>query len=71
MSCEFCTDPEGMPCFPVYGVGPHKCFWRIPGAVIGQSEPLPQDEWPSNYLEDESCPGMGIYWCPHCGDGKP
>jgi hypothetical protein len=64
MSCEFCTDPDGFACFPVYGVGPHKCFWKIPQAVIGESIPLPREEWPENYAEDPDHPGMGTYWCP-------
>ena len=71
MSCEYCTDPDGVPCFPLYGVGPHTCFYKIPGAVIGQSQPLPRSEWPDNYIEDPECPGNGTWWCPHCGDGKP
>lgn len=69
MACEYCTDPDGQPCFPIFGVGPHKCFWKIPGAVIGQSEPIQKEQWPDNYQETE--PGMGIYWCPECGEGKP
>jgi hypothetical protein len=71
MACEMCTGPDGEPCFPQYGVGPHTCFYKIPGAVIGQSQPLPQEQWPDNYIEDPECPGMGTYFCPYCGDGKP
>jgi len=71
MPCKSCTDPNGEACYPAYGVGPHKCYWKIPGAVLGQSQPLPKDEWPENYQEDSECPGMGIWWCPECGEGKP
>jgi hypothetical protein len=71
MSCEFCTDPDGLPCFPSYGVAPHTCFYKIPGATIGQSIVLPREEWPDNFKEDPDEPGHGTYWCPHCGDGKP
>jgi hypothetical protein len=71
MSCEHCTDPGGLPCFPSYGVAPHVCFYKIPGAVMGQSQVLPRDEWPDNFQEDADSPGMGTYWCPYCGDGKP
>lgn len=71
MSCELCTDPNGVPCFPDYGPAPHTCFYKIPGAVIGQSVVLPREQWPDNFREDPDFPGMGTYWCPHCGDGKP
>jgi hypothetical protein len=71
MSCQYCTDPDGSPCYPMYGVGPHTCFYKIPGAKIGQSVPLPKEEWPENYQEDPDDPGMGTYWCQHCGEGKP
>lgn len=71
MPCEMCLDPDGEPGYPQYGVGPHICFHMIPGAVIGQSKPLPPDQWPANYREDPESPGMGVYWCPNCGHGKP
>jgi hypothetical protein len=69
--CDMCRDPDGVPCFPEYGVGPHTCFYKIPGAVVGQSQPLPKDQWPDNYMESPPGSGMGIYWCSHCGHGKP
>lgn len=73
MSCEFCTDPDGLGCFPVYGVGPHKHVGVTddPNTWIGSTVHLPKDDWPENYQEDPDCPGMGTYWCPHCEDGKP
>ena len=30
-----------------------------------------KNAWPENYSEDPEFPGFGIWWCPHCGDGKP
>jgi hypothetical protein len=71
MPCKNCTDPDGNPCFPSYGVAPHECFYKIPGAVIGQSALLPRDQWPDNFEEDPDCPGQGTYWCADCGHGKP
>jgi hypothetical protein len=39
--------------------------------VIGSTVPLPAEQWPDGYTEDPDCPGMGTWWCPHCGSGKP
>jgi len=66
MTCEHCTDPDGSPCFPVYGVGPHT---HKPGSWM-TGEMLPPDSHPA-YREDPESPGHGVYWCPVCGDGKP
>lgn len=41
------------------------------GPVHGRAIPPPSFEWPDNYQEDPDCPGMGVWWCPHCGAGKP
>lgn len=73
MACEHCTDPDGECCFPVYGVGPHRHqgLTGEPGSWIGSTVMLPKEEWPENYQEDADCPGMGVWWCPHCGEGKP
>lgn len=73
MSCEYCTDPDGEPCFPMYGMGPHKHVGLTddPRSFIGSTAHLPKEEWPSNYQEDPECPGMGVWWCEHCGEGKP
>lgn len=68
MACNFCTDPDGEACFPSYGVGPHT---HAGAQITGSTQPLPKNEWPSNYREDEACPGMGVWWCSHCGDGRP
>lgn len=68
MSCKHCTDPGGEACFPVYGIGPHRHegeHW------IGSTVMLDKAEWPTNYREDKDCPGMGVWWCPKCGEGKP
>lgn len=70
MTCNYCDDGNGGSIFPIYGVGPHICYYKIKGAKIGQSIPLPKTEWPSNYEEDTSCPGLGHYWCPECGEGN-
>lgn len=68
MACEHCTDPDGESCYPMYGVGPH----RHEGAsIIGSTVLLPKEAWPENYQEDADCPGLGVWWCAHCGDGKP
>lgn len=64
MSCEWCTDPDGVPCFPLYGLGPHthddqsKTIMTPNGQVDGFT-PNPNE------------PGMGTHWCLHCGEGKP
>ena len=71
MACEYCTDPEGVSCFPEYGIGPHSHEWGENGIVLGSTVVLPREEWPYNFMEDPDCPGLGVYWCPHCGDGKP
>ena len=65
MSCHYCTDPDGLPCFPVYGVGPHTHDAR--GKTILDDK----DSWPDNFKEDPDTPGLGVWWCPYCGDGKP
>lgn len=61
--CGTCKDGG----YPHYGVGPHICFYKIEGAVIGQSAPLPDK--PDNYVEDPQCPGLGVWFCPECKSG--
>ncbi|MEH6434344.1 hypothetical protein [Massilia sp. DD77] len=68
MSCEYCTDPDGAPCVPYYGVGPHR---HAGDKIIGSTVLLPEAEWPTNYREDPDEPGCGVWWCGHCGEGKP
>lgn len=61
--CGKCDDGS----YPVYGVGPHRCFYKIPGAIIGESEVI--DDLPDNYVEDKDCPGLGVWYCPECKEG--
>jgi hypothetical protein len=49
MSCDYCTDPDGAPCFPLYGVGPHIHEGIDGNPLLGRTIPLPPDEWPDNY----------------------
>lgn len=62
--CATCRDGE---LFPQYGVAPHKCFYKIPGATLGQSELLPRSEWPENFTPDAENPQCGTWTCPDCG----
>jgi hypothetical protein len=73
MACEHCTDPDGDCCYPMYGVGPHAHTGVTydPASWIGSTAELPQEQWPDNYQEDPDAPGLGIWWCPKCGEGKP
>lgn len=64
MACKYCTDPDGVSCFPVYGVGPHI-------HTSGVTKIIGKEDWPTNFKEDPDCPGLGVWWCPHCGDGAP
>lgn len=65
MSCEYCTDPDGAACFPMYGIGPHKHIRAFAGTVILHGPAIP------GYTPNPDEPGFGVHWCPHCGDGKP
>ena len=71
VGCEMCINEDGEPIFPSYGPAPHTCFHRIPGASLGESIPQNRSEWPTNFKEDPDCTGLGTYWCPSCGRGKP
>ena len=44
-----------------YGPAPHVCFYKIPGATLGQSKVLPESEWPDSYEPDLDMPGLGIH----------
>ena len=64
MSCKKCRDPDGVACFPVYGIGPHLhntdgSTVLLPGAAM------------AGYTENPDEPGHGVHWCPFCGDGNP
>jgi len=69
MACEHCTDPDGEPCFPSYGLAPHISF-NERGEVI-KSEMLPESEEANDFTPDPDAPGFGAYHCPKCGHGKP
>ena len=71
MVCKYCDDGEGKTRFPYYGVAPHNCFYKI-GKKIGQSEILPESEFPENFEIDgewseHSCCGVYTH-CLECGD---
>lgn len=66
MSCEHCTDPDGVACFPLYGLGPHV---HAPGPILGSTRLLEQEA--IGFTPDPDEYGMGTWWCPHCGDGRP
>lgn len=65
-----CDNPDH-DAYPLYGVAPHKCFYKI-GKKIGQSEILPQSKWPDNFTPDPDIPkdelekygACGVYTCP-------
>lgn len=68
MSCGQCTDPEGIACFPQYGLGPHSheasdSAWMH----TAKARTYQAVGYTPNPAED----GMGWWWCPSCGDGKP
>jgi len=67
--CPDCKDSDGNVVYPQYGVGPHKCFYKIEGAVLGDSELLPKDLWPDNFIEDPDCKECGVWFCPTCKEG--
>jgi hypothetical protein len=76
MTCELCDDGDGLCVFPYYGVAPHTCFFKIEGAVPGQSVEAPESEWPANFVLDPEAgqftgyPRCGTYThCLACGDG--
>lgn len=68
-SCVDCIDPDGEKCYPSYGVAPHLCFYKVPGATVGESLLLPKEQWPSNFIEDPDVPGCGVWFCPTCKEG--
>lgn len=77
MVCDHCTTDDGTCVFPYYGVAPHRCFWTIPGATVGESRELPESEWPENFrLDPETGPATGaprggVYThCLECGAGE-
>lgn len=67
--CSHCTGLEGEVCYPQYGVAPHECYYKIPGAAIGESRVLPTEQWPDNFVVDPDNPGCGVWFCPACKRG--
>jgi hypothetical protein len=63
MTCEFCTDPDGNPCYPIAGLAPHEHTTK--GLQFH-----PRDDWPDNYTPGKDDPYIGLWSCPHCGHGK-
>ena len=76
VSCERCTDPDGMPCLPHYGLAPHThdSQQKDPGKFdidewIGSTRFYPKDEWPDNFVEDPDSPNHGTWYCSFCWEG--
>lgn len=69
-SCRYCTGENGEALYPQYGVAPHNCYYKIPGAVIGESQLLPKEEWPENFIPDPDNNGCGVWFCPVCRKGQ-
>jgi len=65
--CEFCIDPDGNLCFPSFGIAPH--VPTEPNGIRGHQfvEPRPED----GFIPDPDDSTVGIYYCTHCGCGKP
>ena len=65
--------PEALRLVEQYDYGDpvaHSNTWKT--AVCNELRRLhAENAWPENYSEDPEFPGFGIWWCPHCGDGKP
>ena len=56
--------------FPHYGLAPHKHDLSKTGSFIGSTVVIDKKDWPKNFIEDESEPGMGTYYCPYCFEKK-
>lgn len=63
MTCEHCKDPDGIPCFPMYGLGPHEHTPK--GTFFYEAPTVP------GYTPNPDEFGCGWYWCPYCEEGKP
>lgn len=71
MTCEKCTDLDGESCFPLYGLGPHKhVAFDIDGMACMKTVML-EDQTAPGFTPDPDVPGLGVWWCPHCEDGRP
>lgn len=74
MSCQFCIDPDGGPCYPQYGPAPHRHTPRLkpPWGTGIDTYILPINQWPDNFVVDPDSGGVaGTWYCPHCRDGLP
>jgi len=65
MPCIHCSDPDGLPCFPQYGLAPHLHADDFSPAF------KPRELWPENFKEGMENPNHGTWWCSHCDDGNP
>lgn len=66
--CEHCTDPDGVCCYPTYGMAPHTHDMNKTGSAIGSTVFLPRSEWPDNFDPDPDAEGCGTWThCPKCG----
>ena len=66
--CDHCTDPDGVCCYPTYGMAPHMHDMNKTGSAIGSTVFLPRSEWPDNFDPDPDAEGCGTWThCPKCG----
>jgi hypothetical protein len=68
MTCEQCVDPDGVPCLPQYGRAPHVHLPHPSFPSIIQAVPLPREEWPPEFEEDQGNLGYGVWYCTNCGE---
>ncbi len=66
MPCDYCTDPDGEPCYPSYGVAPHITSWDSGETVL-----IPVSPFLFNFVPDPESPGHGTWYCPRCLEGMP
>ncbi|MET4696609.1 hypothetical protein [Endozoicomonas lisbonensis] len=76
MACEHCTDPDGDPCLPQYGLAPHThdSKQKDPSKFdldewIGATRFYPREEWPDTFIEDPAAPNHGTWYCSYCKEG--
>lgn len=67
MPCKHCTDPDGEPCYPQFGLAPHLHRMNDNGEI--ETIFLLSKFYPSNYhpLNETE----GVWSCPKCGEGNP
>lgn len=75
MACEYCDDGDDRSIYPIYGVAPHDCFFKI-GKNIGESRLHDQTNLPENFvgdkdtINDDGLFACGTYThCLECGAG--